>query len=30
MVTHHIHSIAGRADRTAVVSGGRVRLDEAA
>jgi ABC-type Mn2+/Zn2+ transport system ATPase subunit len=30
MVTHHVHSIAGRADRTAVVSGGRVRLDEAA
>jgi ABC-type Mn2+/Zn2+ transport system ATPase subunit len=27
MVTHHVHSIAGRADRTAVVSGGRVQLD---
>src|SRR3990172_5746561 len=30
MVTHHVHSIAGRADRTAVVSDGRVRLEEAA
>jgi ABC-type glutathione transport system ATPase component len=30
MVTHHLHVIAGRADRTAVVSQGRVRLQEAA
>jgi ABC-type Mn2+/Zn2+ transport system ATPase subunit len=30
MVTHQIHSIGGRADRTAVVSDGRVRLDGAA
>jgi len=30
MVTHHVHSLAGRADRTAVVSGGRVQLDAAA
>jgi ABC-type Mn2+/Zn2+ transport system ATPase subunit len=29
MVTHHVHAIAGRADRTAVVSEGRVRLDAA-
>ena len=30
MVTHHVHSIAGRADRTAVVSDGRLQLDAAA
>ncbi len=30
MVTHHVHAMAGRADRTAVVSDGRVRLEEAA
>ena len=30
MVTHHVHSIRGRADRTVVVSEGRVHLDEAA
>ena len=30
MVTHHIHAIAGRADRTIVVSDGRVRAGEAA
>jgi ABC-type Mn2+/Zn2+ transport system ATPase subunit len=30
MVTHHVHAISGRADRTAVVSEGRVRLDIAA
>jgi ABC-2 type transport system ATP-binding protein len=30
MVTHHVHAIGGLADRTAVVSGGRVRLDQAA
>ena len=30
MVTHHVHSLAGRADRTAVVSDGRVQLDAAA
>jgi ABC-type Mn2+/Zn2+ transport system ATPase subunit len=30
MVTHHVQSIAGRADRTAIVSDGRVRLEEAA
>jgi ABC-type Mn2+/Zn2+ transport system ATPase subunit len=27
MVTHHIHSIAGRADRTAIVSDGDVRME---
>jgi len=30
MVTHHVHALAGRADRTLVVSEGRVRLDAAA
>ncbi len=30
MVTHHVHAIGGSADRTAVVSGGRVRFEEAA
>jgi len=30
MVTHHVHTIAGRADRTVVVSDGRLRLEEAA
>jgi ABC-type Mn2+/Zn2+ transport system ATPase subunit len=30
MVTHHVHAIAGRADRTLTVSEGRVRLDAAA
>jgi ABC-type Mn2+/Zn2+ transport system ATPase subunit len=30
MVTHHVHSLAGRADRTAVVSDGRLQLDAAA
>ena len=30
MVTHHVHAIAGRADRTVTVSEGRVRLDAAA
>jgi ABC-type Mn2+/Zn2+ transport system ATPase subunit len=30
MVTHHVHALAGRADRTAVISDGRVRLDAAA
>jgi phospholipid/cholesterol/gamma-HCH transport system ATP-binding protein len=30
MVTHRVDSIAGRADRTAVVADGRVRLDGAA
>jgi energy-coupling factor transporter ATP-binding protein EcfA2 len=29
MVTHHVHSVAGRADRTAVVSDGEVRLEAA-
>jgi ABC-type Mn2+/Zn2+ transport system ATPase subunit len=30
MVTHHVHAIRGRADRSVVLSNGRVRLEEAA
>jgi zinc transport system ATP-binding protein len=30
MVTHHVHALVGRTDRTLVVSDGRVRLDAAA
>jgi ABC-type Mn2+/Zn2+ transport system ATPase subunit len=30
MVTHHVHAIAGRADRKIVLSEGRARLEEAA
>jgi ABC-type Mn2+/Zn2+ transport system ATPase subunit len=30
MVTHHVHALAGRIDRTAVLSGGRLELDAAA
>lgn len=30
MVTHHVAALAGRADRTAVISEGRLRLDAAA
>ena len=30
MVTHHVHALAGRADRTLVVSEGRVQADAAA